>query len=85
MEDAEEITYYELPPFFAQGIILPLYDLVDNISKIVPQLTCNPSFEEENAKLKARFKAEDNEFTLMMVIEPTANVRTVWKHILQLW
>ena len=66
MQDSDEVTYYELPPFFAQGVILPLYNLVDNISKNVPQLTCNPSFDEENAKLKARMKSEDNEFPLMM-------------------
>ena len=57
MEDSEEVTYYELPPFIAQGVILHLYTLVDNIFTVVPQLASNPSFAEDNIKLKAKMKA----------------------------
>ncbi len=66
MEDSEEVTYYELPPFIAQGVILHLYTLVDNIFTVVPQLASNPSFAEDNIKLKAKMKATDPEYPLML-------------------
>ncbi len=66
MKDADEIPYYELPPYTAQDVILPLYNLVNDITRVVPELTCNPAFEEDNNKLKARMKDADTEFPLLM-------------------
>lgn len=66
MQDSDDVIYYELPPFTSQDVILHLYSLVDNISKIVPQLTCNPSFEEDNIKLKAKMHDADPEFPLLL-------------------
>jgi hypothetical protein len=60
------IDYHELPPYVAQGVVLPIYMLVDGIYKMAPQLSESRPFVEENAKLRERMKVEDPEIGFRM-------------------
>jgi len=60
------IDYYEMPPYVAQGVILPIYNLVDTICKMAPQLGENLPFVGENAKLRERMNVEDPESSFRM-------------------
>ena len=61
MKDSNDIDYYELPPSFAADVILPMYEIADGITKILPQMTLHQDFDEDNVKLKAKLAAADSE------------------------
>lgn len=61
MDPSNDIVYYEMPPFFAQGIVLPIYTYVEQIYKAVPQLAVNTPFQNENVTLITRINETDPE------------------------
>lgn len=66
MSDFDEILYYELPPFIAQEVMIPLNNFVNDIYKAIPQLALNELFVEENKKLRERMENEDPESSFSM-------------------
>ena len=66
MSDTNEILYYEMPPFVAKEIMIPINQFVDNIYKAIPQLAFDDSFVEKNNKLRARMENEDPESSFRM-------------------
>lgn len=87
MKDADENDYFELAPYFAQNIILPIYTLVDGIYQSIPQLGDGRPFVESNLALIDRIMAEDpeygfklNETECIILCQTMSVVKFYYKH-----
>ena len=87
MKDADENDYFELAPYFAQNIILPIYTLVDGIYHSIPQLADGRPFVESNLALIDRIMAEDpeygfklNETECIILCQTMSVVKFYYKH-----
>ena len=61
MDEPQEIAYYELPPFYISNLIIPMFNIAESVSKIVPELGPNPEFVDITDSLYARIYIANSE------------------------
>ena len=66
MQEPEEVVYYELPAFYADRLILPMYDIVKGIIVALPGLAFDPDFAEMHDSVKESMKVTDPEMPFVM-------------------
>ena len=57
MQQPDEITYYELPPFCIPNLIFPAYAISDSVWECTAELENNPTYEKNNNALRERMLA----------------------------
>ena len=66
MEQPDEIVYYELSPFCVPTLILPAYEIMDNVWECSAELVHNPTYENNTNALKERMVAADPKDTFKL-------------------
>ena len=66
MEESEEVVYFELPPSYADKLILPMYQIVEGIMVALPGLKYCAGFGEMHDSVQERMKNADTEIPFIM-------------------